>query len=125
MTLTGIKTVQREVEELAAMLPKQPTPEDEETRCWLAALTPEEIARGAEILIRASNDEPPSDEDLAFIREIASRPPVDLPPIKPYQPVCIVCGQQPAFEWCDPPAQPFCEECWKAALGRWGEVYGL
>lgn len=110
--IPGMKSLARDLDDLRSQLPPEPRPEDEEARCWLAGLSPEEFARGAEILIDAQ----PTEADLAFIEALAARAPVDLPKTDPSQPACHACGQQPATEregsW------PICDSCWRAMLGR-------
>ena len=105
-----LTNLEKRLEELAEWA-RPPNPQAEETRRFLAALTPEEIDRAAEILIDAQNGKQPTEEDMAFLAELESREPVDLPAIDPRQPVCHICGQQPAFERGNPPSWPICDSC--------------
>jgi len=118
MTLPGVKSLMKELESLGEYLPPPPSSEELESRGWMAALTSAEIARGGEILTRMGNDEEPTEADIDFLLELINRPPVDsLPEVDPSQPVCFICGQQPAWERGQPPSRPVCEPCWKHMLG--------
>ena len=88
---------------------RPPNPQAEETRRFLAALTSAEIDRAGAILIDADDGVQPTEEDLAFLAELESREPVDLPPIDPRQPVCNICRGQPA--WSRDGALPLCQGC--------------
>ena len=114
--MRSITPLERRLDDLAGWV-RSPDPERAESARWLAALSWEEISRGGEILTRMGNDQEPTAEDMAFLLELARRPPVDLPPVDPSQPVCFVCGQQPATERGHPPSNPVCEDCWRHMLG--------
>jgi len=107
----NLKSVTKEIAELKGLLPPEPTPQDLEARRFLAALTPEEIDRAAEILIDAQNGQEPTPEEMAFLAELEAREPVDLPPIDRSRPACHICGLQPATERGNPPSRPICDSC--------------
>lgn len=110
MTIPGLKSLRAELEGLD--LPPYPTPEDLEAQRFMASLTPEEIDKAGEILIDAS----PTPEDMVFMADLAAREPADLPRVDSSQPVCHICGQQPAYprdgSW------SICEACYSAMLGN-------
>lgn len=115
--MMSIAPLERRLDELTEWA-RPPNPQAEETRRFLAALTPEEIDKAAEILIDAENGKQPTEEDMAFLKELESREPVDLPKTDPSQAVCSICGGQPAYERCSPPTMPICEPCWKDMTGE-------
>ncbi|MGD0953104.1 MAG: hypothetical protein ABR985_12055 [Methanotrichaceae archaeon] len=92
---------------------------DEDTRSWLASLSPEELDEMSEIFIRhhQAGDLPYENltsDEIAFLEPLFSRPVPSLPPIDRNEPVCQCCGNQPAVErgnigegfyWCD--------KCWQ------------
>jgi len=116
--MRSIIPLERRLEELAEWA-RPPDPERVKSARWMAALSREEISRGGEILTRMGNDQQPTAEDVDFMLELISRPPVDsLPPIDHSKPQCFVCGQQPAWERGNPPSNPVCEDCWRHMLGH-------
>ena len=117
MTISGLKSTLKEIEELKSQLPRPPSPEDMELMAYMASLTPEEIARAGQILIRMDNGKQPTPEDIAFILELDARPPVTLPQIDPTQLQCFICGQQPAYP--RDGSEPICEPCYKSMLGSY------
>ena len=111
MTLTGIKSTRKEVEEIRAMFPRPPemSPEDE---AFLASCTPAEICKISEILIRFDDDqeidlEQLTPDEIEFLVNINERPVPPLPAIDHSQPRCGACGRQPVNE------HGFCAVCFE------------
>jgi hypothetical protein len=96
MTITGMKSVERDVKELMGLMPTPPAPEDEAVKRFLGALTAREILECDRILSLVDAGFAPTDDDFVFLKEIYERPKPPLPEIDPSQPVCEHCHRQPA-----------------------------
>jgi hypothetical protein len=117
MTLTGLKTTQKEIAEIRELLPRPPTAEDEATARFMAKFTAREIIKIGNILARADNGEEPTEAEMAFLQEMADRPAPPLAPIVQGQPICRLCKKQPASER-RLDFGTLCDDCFDAAGGN-------
>jgi hypothetical protein len=113
--ITGLKSVEREVEALREMLPRQPTAQDDAQAAFMARFTSREIIRISEILTRVDQGTDPTVEEVAFLQEMEARPILPLAPIDPTKPVCEHCNKQPASERA---LAILCDDCWGAMGGN-------
>ena len=113
MTLTGLKSTMRDVEELKELLPTPPSPEDESVRRLLASLTIDETIEAGRILSRMDAGLEPTDEEFAFMLELERRPRPVLPPIDYSKTRCHICGEQPVLS----EDNDVCDKCYRAAGG--------
>ena len=94
-----------------------------ELQAFRASLTPAEVGKNAEILMKFDDDQAIdlnqlSLEEGEFLIKILKRPVPPMPPIDHSQPRCRVCGRQPAYLRDASDVFPFCDACFEQMGGN-------
>jgi len=116
MTLASLRAVENQISELKQLLSSEP--QSDEVRAFLASLSPEELDRMSEILIRHSLvDDLPFENltpaEVAYLEPLFERPAQAIPIVRG-KPVCACCGCQPAIERGEVGEGVFwCDRCWQ------------
>lgn len=99
--------LEKRLEELASW--KYLHPDNPEPQLQITSIEGERLS---EIMIRDSNGQPPTEDDIRFMQKILRRP-LREPPERIAGPRCNACGQQPARE--RDGSLPLCNVCYLAS----------